>query len=49
LGRVIASLADVEAAELKGQKKKELVIPYRDSVTPSPNISLLLTLSYVFR
>jgi hypothetical protein len=37
LGRVIASLADVEAAELKGQKKKELVIPYRDSVLlPSP-------------
>ena len=34
LGRVIASLADVEAAELKGQKKKELVIPYRDSVHP---------------
>jgi len=34
LGRVIASLADVEAAEHKGQKKKELVIPYRDSVTP---------------
>ena len=34
LGRVIASLADVEAAELKGQKKKELVIPYRDSVFP---------------
>jgi len=38
LGRVIASLADMEAAELKGQKKKEMVIPYRDSV------SLLLSL-----
>lgn len=34
LGRVIASLADMEAAELKGQRKKELVIPYRDSVLP---------------
>jgi len=38
LGRVIASLADVEAAELKGQKKKELVIPYRDSVSTCPHI-----------
>jgi hypothetical protein len=29
---VIAALADVEAAEMKGQRKKEVVIPYRDSV-----------------
>jgi kinesin family member 1 len=37
LGRVIAALADMEAAELKGQRKKEQVIPYRDSVpTPYP-------------
>jgi hypothetical protein len=36
LGRVIASLADVEAAEFKGQRKKEMVIPYRDSVHPPP-------------
>lgn len=37
LGRVIAALADMEAAELKGQRKKEQVIPYRDSVpTPIP-------------
>jgi len=34
LGRVIASLADMEAAEVKGQRKKEVVIPYRDSVSP---------------
>lgn len=37
LGRVIAALADVEAAELKGQKKKEQVIPYRDSVSTRPS------------
>ena len=37
LGRVIAALADVEAAELKGQKKKEQVIPYRDSVPTRPS------------
>ena len=37
LGRVIAALADMEAAELKGQRKKEQVIPYRDSVPiPTP-------------
>jgi len=47
LGRVIASLADVEAAELKGQKKKELVIPYRDSVPPSISDNPSLPLSVV--
>jgi kinesin family member 1 len=36
LGRVIAALADGEVAELKGQKKKEQVIPYRDSVPTRP-------------
>jgi len=35
LGRVIACLADIEAQESKSpNKKKEVVIPYRDSVLP---------------
>jgi kinesin family member 1 len=37
LGRVIASLAEIEAHDHKGQRKKDVVIPYRDSVPlPSP-------------
>jgi len=48
LGRVIASLADMEAAELKGQKKKEMVIPYRDSVHSFPHLAKLIqTGSYI--
>jgi kinesin family member 1 len=48
LGRVISSLADVEAAEFKGQRKKELVIPYRDSVSPSL-AQLIKVLTYLLR
>ena len=38
----------MEAAELNGQRKKEMVIPYRDSVVP-PRARLTQVLTYLLR